>query len=76
MSTFTDPARRVLVVDDNERLVTIITQSRMLEIIAGVLDSLPDPAHRTLREVNLHKKDVCPRSLALVRSQFLSLLLR
>jgi len=53
-----DPARRVLVVDDNERLVTIITQSRMLEIIAGVLDSLPDPAHRTLREVNLHKKDV------------------
>jgi CBS domain-containing protein len=53
-----DPARRVLVVDDNKKLVTVISQSRMLHLVSGVLDSLPDPANRTLRERNLHKKEV------------------
>lgn len=45
-------------VDDNQRLVTVITQSEVLKIVSGVLDSLPDPANRTLREVNLHNKKV------------------
>lgn len=53
-----DPARRVLVVDDNRKLVTVISQSRMLHLVSGVLDSLPDPAHRTLQERNLHQKEV------------------
>lgn len=53
-----DPSRRVLVVDDNHKLVTVITQSKILEIAMGVLDNMPDIANRTLREKNLHKKGV------------------
>lgn len=45
-------------VDDNRKLVTVISQSRMLHLVSGVLDSLPDPAHRTLQERNLHQKEV------------------
>jgi len=63
-----DPARRVLVVDDNRKLVTVISQSRMLHLVSGVLDSLPDPAHRTLQERNLHQKEVrAPSPFTLAR---------
>lgn len=51
-------AHRVLVTDEEGKLVTIVTQSRMVELLAYVLDSVRERAERTLLELNLAEKGV------------------
>jgi len=51
-------AHRVLVTDEEGKLVTIVTQSRIVQLLAGVLDSVRERAERTLLELNLAESGV------------------
>jgi CBS domain-containing protein len=51
-------AHRVLVTDENSKLVTIVTQSHLLHLLAGVIDSVRVRAERSIRELNLGNKHV------------------